>query len=568
MAEKKKKPSPKQLAELQDLYTALESDVGISKVDEKLLQKYEQGELSKTEADKLRGELNQAMEKRITPEFQVKQLGPAETGLQVRTPAASERALTTTPGQAVMPTTLTPEVVSARARAALPPAQPGVIDATVIPESKVLLNAERPGPLAVRTAESAAGEAALKNAVQVAEKNPMLKRLMFPLLAVAGVGAATYSTVSTQDAKEKPSTPPGPGPTPPAPAPAPAPGPTPPTEPTGPEIQRAPTINYDKFTKAFDGIAKRYEQDRKLSPEIEQAFATRQASLETALNDAKSVYERAISTAQSAADRREAITRWASIAESLGQAMVKYFAAREGARTGTLLGSKLQFEKYNWQNDLDRSLERLKTDTANAKTILGITREDVEAQAKQLGEERKTALSEREAVARQRAGTAEDVTKEQMRAEARTVEDYIAAQNRFAMEQEQQRQREATKETKETGKQETEKQKTFAKLTGALASLEKKDTPQARKQLEEAATLLEIPPDEVDELVNETTGAGMFNLAEPKKVQAILEKYRPGAGAAPAQTAGQPTLPVGTVRSGYRFKGGNPADQNNWEKIK
>ncbi len=314
---------------------------------------------------------------------------------------------------------------------------------------------------------------------------------------------------------------------------------------TAPTIKRAPTINYDKFQKSMEGINKRFEQDRKLSPEVEQAFASRQASLQSALSDAKSIYDQATSTAKSDAERRDAATQWASIAESLGQSMVKYFAAREGARTGTLLGSKLQFQKYDWQKDLDRSLERLKADTAEAKTSLGIAREDVEAQAKQLGEERKTAISEREAVARQRAGTAEDVTKEQMRAEARTVEDYIAAQNRFAMEQEQEKQkaaRETAKEQKLETKKSTEdlaeKQKNFAKLSGALAALEKKDSPQARKQLDEAATLLGIPADEVDELVSETTGEGMFNLAEPKKVQNILNKYRPGAatGAAPAAT--------------------------------
>jgi len=32
----------------------------------------------------------------------------------------------------------------------------------------------------------------------------------------------------------------------------------------------------------------------------------------------------------------------------------------------------------------------------------------------------------------------------------------------------------------------------------------------------------------------------------------------PAAGAAPA---------VGTIMQGYRFKGGNPADKNNWEKV-
>jgi len=598
-----KKPSPKQLAELQDLYTALESDVGIGKVDEKLLQKFEQGELSKTDADKLRGELKDAMAKKappgVSPEFRKElprsgaQFGSTETGFQLKTPISSERALATIPSQTGLPKALTPEVIDAeftsstnyglgKGQRTEMPGQPGVprsgvtqFDAQGRPISTAVVPFERPGPLAIRTAESTTGEAALKNAVQVAEKNPVLKRLMLPVLAVAGVGAATYSALDKEGTPTQPPappTPPGPGPTPPAPAPTP--GPTPPAAPTGPEIKRAPTINYDKFAKAFEGISKRYEQDRKLSPEVEQAFASRQASLQSALSDAKSIYDQATSSAKSEAERRDAITQWASIAESLGQSMVKYFAAREGARTGTLLGSKLQFQKYDWQKDLDRSLERLKADTAEAKTSLGIAREDVEAQAKQLGEERKTAISEREAVARQRAGVAEDVTKEQMRAEARTVEDYIAAQNRFAMEQQQEKQRAAREtakeqklETKKSTEDLAEKQKNFAKLSGALAALEKKDSPQARKQLDEAATLLGIPADEVDELVSETTGEGRFNLAESKRVQAILEKYRPGAGTAPAQTAGQSTLPVGTVRGGYRFKGGNPADQNNWEKI-
>jgi hypothetical protein len=38
-----------------------------------------------------------------------------------------------------------------------------------------------------------------------------------------------------------------------------------------------------------------------------------------------------------------------------------------------------------------------------------------------------------------------------------------------------------------------------------------------------------------------------------------------GSGAATGQGAGAP--PVGTVSKGYRFKGGNPADRNSWEKV-
>ena len=47
-------------------------------------------------------------------------------------------------------------------------------------------------------------------------------------------------------------------------------------------------------------------------------------------------------------------------------------------------------------------------------------------------------------------------------------------------------------------------------------------------------------------------------------ISGIIEEDKQGA--APVQeAAGGP--PVGTVRNGYRFKGGNPNDSNNWEPV-
>lgn len=44
-------------------------------------------------------------------------------------------------------------------------------------------------------------------------------------------------------------------------------------------------------------------------------------------------------------------------------------------------------------------------------------------------------------------------------------------------------------------------------------------------------------------------------------------RSKPVAMAAPAAAPAQPKMPaVGEVRNGFRFKGGNPADKNNWEK--
>lgn len=48
----------------------------------------------------------------------------------------------------------------------------------------------------------------------------------------------------------------------------------------------------------------------------------------------------------------------------------------------------------------------------------------------------------------------------------------------------------------------------------------------------------------------------------------LIQRELQGAGAKTAPALGnQAAPPVGTVMQGYRFKGGNPADRNNWEKV-
>ena len=50
-------------------------------------------------------------------------------------------------------------------------------------------------------------------------------------------------------------------------------------------------------------------------------------------------------------------------------------------------------------------------------------------------------------------------------------------------------------------------------------------------------------------------------MTEDQKRALAMERYRWASG----QGAGQ--LAPGTIKDGYRFKGGNPADKNNWEKV-
>ena len=48
-----------------------------------------------------------------------------------------------------------------------------------------------------------------------------------------------------------------------------------------------------------------------------------------------------------------------------------------------------------------------------------------------------------------------------------------------------------------------------------------------------------------------------------------LENMLTGKNKSTSKTPAAPSAPaVGTVKDGYKFKGGNPADQNNWEKVK
>lgn len=223
---------------------------------------------------------------------------------------------------------------------------------------------------------------------------------------------------------------------------------------------KAVVFNPARYQKALDGYIKKYADDKQLTPEQAAAFDIKQGELQTALNAAKRIYTEATTKAKTEAERRDAITQLASIAESFSQAMVKYFAAREGARTGTLLGSRLQFEKYDWQKDLDRSLEKLKADTAEAKTALGLAKEEVETETKQLGEERKTATETREDIARRQLEGSKTVLMEQMRAEQRAAEDYASEFNRAL---------------KETAKETESKQKLIDDTKGIVAKTQAQD---------------------------------------------------------------------------------------------
>jgi hypothetical protein len=64
--------------------------------------------------------------------------------------------------------------------------------------------------------------------------------------------------------------------------------------------------------------------------------------------------------------------------------------------------------------------------------------------------------------------------------------------------------------------------------------------------------------------------AGAVRDSKNRIREAYDMTYEYRGNAAPASTPPPAPKPpaVGTVQNGYKFKGGNPADKNNWEKVK
>ncbi len=52
------------------------------------------------------------------------------------------------------------------------------------------------------------------------------------------------------------------------------------------------------------------------------------------------------------------------------------------------------------------------------------------------------------------------------------------------------------------------------------------------------------------------------------RVQRFVPNVKPVAGREPTQNIRRPTITVGTIQKGYRFKGGNPGNPESWEKVK
>lgn len=365
-----------------------------------------------------------------------------------------------------------------------------------------------------------------------------------------GVGSKFLSQPTPQEPEKSPVTPevpPAPAPEvkpEPAPAPAPAPIPAPGTKPAPAPEAKGPKLgvqNPQDLDNFFATVKEKITPMSRLSEAEQTRFSAKESELTQAIKDAKEIYASSVQQARSDAERRENVLAFARIGEMIGQALVKYLAAREGKRLGQRISSDLKFEKYDWNADLDRSMEKLKTDLASAKEQFGIVQKEVETGQEQLAKERtgledrkykeaqtylKAALDEREQQTRQAARERMDEKDRAFQATQNAAKMGQALKIANTRIEAEQKKLEGTerKQADAIAQAEASAYTAFTSLYNAKGTNKKN---QERAKFMKEAKALELTGPEIDEINRLAERPGWFNTEENMlQAQAILQQAR------------------------------------------
>lgn len=342
-------------------------------------------------------------------------------------------------------------------------------------------------------------------------------------------------------------------------------------EPKPIQAPKLPALEQLEIVEPKDLRAREQElQAARRTPEEKALFSKELTLLRTAIKDTNAKYETLRAQAKDEAEQASQRARWAAVAEGLANAMITIAAAQQGLSRNQNIVGGLNLSRSDWQKEIDQALQR---GLQERDLLLREERDRTAATEKQAeGVERRedkasTAEESREQAVRERQAREDQSVKE---ANLRREELNTGAQSRrqekqadltltAARETEESRRAAAptttSSTTTRTGEEEgvsaagskaaqsqaNAQTKAFAELSGAVARLQKQDSPVARDEVKKQATLLGIPDSEQEKLVKESTGAGMLNLAEPETVQAILRKYDPRQRASQSPVATQDT---------------------------
>jgi hypothetical protein len=294
------------------------------------------------------------------------------------------------------------------------------------------------------------------------------------------------------------------------------------------------------------------------TPEEKALFKNQVKLLDSEIKQLNQAYEARRAEAKDAAEAEALRARWAGVAESLANAAITIAAAQQGLARGQNIVGGVTLTRSDWQQAVDGALNRgmkerqlLSGEQKDLTDVLERKQAQLEREeAREFGAEEQRARDVTQAQQQELA----DVRRENLRREAARPESAARqAEKQAQLDLEAARASEAgrreaaprtsstTTVTEREGEEEgvgvagartaasqaAAKEKAYANLEGAVEGLRAKASDQNLQEVRKYAAELGVPAAQVDELIRKTTGEGMWNLPEDKRVRKILDFYNP-----------------------------------------
>jgi len=325
------------------------------------------------------------------------------------------------------------------------------------------------------------------------------------------------------------------------------------------------------------------------TPEEKALFKGQMKLLDSEIKQLNETYAARRAEAKDASEAEALRARWAGVAEALANAAITIAAAQQGLARGQNIVGGVTLTRSDWQQAVDAALSRgqkerqlLSGEQQDLTGVLERKQAQLEREeSREFGAEEQRARDVTQAQQQEQA----DVRRENLRREAAKPEQEASrAKAQAQLELEAARATEqaragaaprtstTTTVTERSGEEEgiaaagtraaaserARKEKAYSNLEGAVEGLKAKDNDLNRQEVRKYAAELGVPAAKIDQLMDETTGEGLWNLAEGSKVRAILDAYNPRRTAAAAAPGGQPAqaqAPAAPAQVKVRRKG-------------
>ncbi len=331
------------------------------------------------------------------------------------------------------------------------------------------------------------------------------------------------------------------------------------------QIAKAPELkkpqDFDKVMKQIDNISVG------MSPEQKKIFEERRDKIQQAKDAAQKQFEETKDTNQ-----------WLQVAETIGQALVQLGAGAYGLKHNIDM-SGLRFNKTDWSKNIDRAereLDRKLGLAAEEERKLGKVETALERKLAEDTNFRKRAILQN--------FMAEQQAYKEQTIQAQRLAELAKREEKLMSGAEKEKRRDAKKELASIIRKQEQKIKILDKAYGEAQAVKEGEK---NSSLEKVSKILggehgAMFREDVKTPVS-IFGIELWKSSDSEEAPKVVKGYLDQAKAALQELKQKargvliekeenkqtppPSLKPGEVRNGYRFKGGNPSDQSNWEKV-